>query len=285
VSNRRFAALSANRPPGTNPMQSCTSGRHTVNIPAQARPGLPASMTYFLSAHAYCCEFEDGAIILDINDDTYLGIDAEHLSNLRIRVGNWPDPGQANQEIKCQDAAVSEGLISDLLARQILTTSPESRPLTTATQPKTALTIASSAMARRGIPITHGAQFVLAFLMVSMRLKLRGLSSVLGRLRQLQSSIPRYSHSTLPENTINQLASFVKLRIWCYTAHRRCLFNSLVLSAYLTRGMVPCTVVIGVSTKPFLAHSWVQIGDAVLDDTAEHVQTFKTILCIGECAQ
>jgi hypothetical protein len=242
-------------------------------------------MTYFLSAHAYCCEFEDGAIILDLNDDTYLGIDAAHLSNLRVRVGNWPDPGQGNQEIKCQDTGVSEGLISDLLARQILTTSPEPRTLTAAIQPGTALTIASSAMARRGIPITHVTRFVLAFLTVSMRLKLRGLSSVLGRFRQLQSSIPHCSNSIAPEDTINQLASFVKLRIWCYTAHRRCLFNSLVLSAYLTRGMVPCTVVIGVSTKPFLAHSWVQIGNAVLDDTAEHVQTFKTILSIGECAR
>jgi hypothetical protein len=266
-------------------MQNFASGRHTARITAQTRPGLPASTTYFLSAHAYCCEFDDGAIILDLNNDAYLGIDAQHLSNLRIRVGNWPDSGRADQEIECRDTAASEGLISDLLAREILTTSPVSRPLTTATYPRTALTIVSSGMARRWIPITHVAQFLFAFLMVSMRLKLRGLSSVLGWLRLHQSSIPHRSHLIAPEDTINHLASFVKLRIWYYTAHRRCLFNSLVLSAYLTRGMIPCTVVIGVSTKPFLAHSWVQIGDAVLDDTAEHVQTFKTILSIGECAQ
>jgi len=45
--------------------------------------------------------------------------------------------------------------------------------------------------------------------------------------------------------------------------------------------MVPCTFVIGVATKPFLAHSWVQIGEYVLNDTAEHAQDFKPILSIG----
>ena len=78
-----------------------------------------------------------------------------------------------------------------------------------------------------------------------------------------------------------RLASFLWLRTWCYTAQRRCLFDSLVLSVYLTRGMVPCTFVIGVATKPFLAHSWVQIGEHVLNDTAEHTQDFKPILSIG----
>jgi hypothetical protein len=59
------------------------------------------------------------------------------------------------------------------------------------------------------------------------------------------------------------------------------MFDSLVLAVFLTRHMIPCTFVIGVSVKPFLAHSWVQIGELVLNDTAEHVQTFTPILAIG----
>jgi hypothetical protein len=45
--------------------------------------------------------------------------------------------------------------------------------------------------------------------------------------------------------------------------------------------MVPCTFVIGVATKPFLAHSWVQLGEYVLNDTTERVQDFMPILSIG----
>jgi hypothetical protein len=39
---------------------------------------------------------------------------------------------------------------------------------------------------------------------------------------------------------------------------------------------------IGVSTKPFLAHAWVQMSELVLNDTAEHVQTFTPLLAIGK---
>jgi hypothetical protein len=53
------------------------------------------------------------------------------------------------------------------------------------------------------------------------------------------------------------------------------------LTVYLTKAKIPCTFVIGVASRPFLAHSWVQIGDSVLNDTAEHTQNFKTILSIG----
>jgi hypothetical protein len=62
------------------------------------------------------------------------------------------------------------------------------------------------------------------------------------------------------------------------------LFDSLVLSAFLTKCGQPCTFVIGIATKPFVAHAWVQSGDAVLNDTAEYIQTFDPILAIGAAA-
>jgi hypothetical protein len=77
------------------------------------------------------------------------------------------------------------------------------------------------------------------------------------------------------------ISSFRQLRIWFYTAHDQCLFDSLVLSVFLTLLKVPCTFVIAVASKPFLAHAWVQVGDMVLNDTAEHVQEFQPLLGVG----
>src|SRR5579864_6515990 len=77
----------------------------------------------FLSDHAYCCEFADGAILLDLRDDTYLGIDARHLPDLRSRIENWPDLDAEHRKAESHDIAASEKLIADLLARGILTTS------------------------------------------------------------------------------------------------------------------------------------------------------------------
>src|SRR5882724_8923522 len=78
---------------------------------------------FFLSQHTYVCEFDDGAIILDVRSDTYLGIDAQYLSNLRACIGNWPDSGRTNQEVERHGTAASESLIDDLFNRGILTTS------------------------------------------------------------------------------------------------------------------------------------------------------------------
>ena len=234
----------------------------------------------FLSAHAYVCEFDDGAIILDLCSDTYLGIDALHLRNLRARIENWPESGRSDQAADCPSISGSDSLIADLLARGILTASPTSRQLSTVITPTTALTVASAEGASRRIPRKHVAQFSIALLMVVVCLRRARLLSLLEWIRRHQLSIHRGNTATL-RKTAERLASFLWLRTWFYTAQRRCLFDSLVLSVYLTREMVPCTLVIGVATKPFLAHAWVQIKESVLNDTAEHVQTFKPIFGAG----
>jgi Transglutaminase-like superfamily len=263
-----------------NPMQISAPAPQSSQA-ATERCAEPATTpACFFSAHAYVCEFDDGAIILDLRTDTYLGIDAQHLSNLRARIGNWPDLSQGNRDVARPGSSATESLIADLLTREILTTLPTSRQSSTSMNPTTALTGATSANTRKRIPVAHIAQFSIAFVMVALCLRQRGLASLVDWLRRRQSSIHR-GHSGTQENTVERLASFLWLRAWCYTAQRRCLFDSLVLSVYLTRGLIPCTLAIGVATKPFLAHAWVQIGESVLNDTAEHVQSFRRILSIG----
>lgn len=234
---------------------------------------------YFLSAHTFCCEIEDGAIILDLQSDAYLGIDAQHLADVRASIANWPDSKWNSREALNQHVTNSGGLIANLLARGILTTLPTPTQPPPARGPSMAMTTDIFSV-RRGIPLTHAVQFFTAFLKVSLRGRRNKLSVLLEWLRQGQSSIHR-KHAVKWDNARRQLASFLWLRTWCYTARQRCLFDSLVLSVYLTKGMVPCTFVIGVAARPFLAHSWVQIGESVVNDTAEHAQSFKIILSVG----
>jgi hypothetical protein len=123
---------------------------------------------------------------------------------------------------------------------------------------------------------------MMSLLTVSLRHHDDQLALLLGWLSQRQRLICHDRRGATLDDVQKLLVSFFKLRIWFYTADRHCLFDSLVLAVFLTRNGFPCTFVIGVSTKPFLAHSWVQIGDFVLNDTAEHVQTFTPILAVGE---
>jgi hypothetical protein len=234
---------------------------------------------YFLAAHAYCCEFDDGAILLDLRGDTYLGIDARHLSNLRSCIVNWPESARRGRNAEHHDISASESLIADLLARKILSTSARARHAGVPINVATAQTVAP-AVTRRRIPIVHIVQFAVAFLLVALLIKSGRLESLLNWLGQRQSRT-RSGNATAGQDLVWRLASFLWLRTWCYTAQRHCLFDSLVLSVYLTLATVPCALVIGVTTKPFLAHAWVQIGESVLNDTAEHVQDFKCILTVG----
>jgi hypothetical protein len=236
---------------------------------------------YYLSDQAHCCEFEDGAVILDMRAVTYLGIGAEHLPNLRACIDNWPNFQTCDLDSKCTDNQSFQELVANLLARGIVTTAPAKARSSNLPRSATALTNADWGVLHR-IPITHLLYFCGSLLWVLLRREPRRLASLLGWIRRQQAAVRRNAGSPNRQMAGDLLASFFRLRIWFYTAHRYCLFDSLVLSVFLTRWRVPCTLVIGVSTKPFRAHAWVQIGDCVLNDTAEHVQTYSPILAIGD---
>ena len=239
---------------------------------------------YYLSAHAYLCEFEDGAIILDVKSGSYLGIDAEHLQDLRARISNWPDSGRGERATERTKGVKSDSIFDDLLLRGILTDHISLRRSMRVQKCSSALTVTENRQALRKVSLRQTVQFLVAFLVATRHHK-RGLAHLLEWLHQRQYIIhrDRRAAAAMENNAAERLASFMKLRIWCYTASRRCLFDSLALSIYMTRAAVPCTLVVGVITKPFRAHAWVQIGDLVLNDTAEHVQQFSPILAIGEC--
>jgi hypothetical protein len=231
----------------------------------------------FLSEHVRCCEFRDGAVILDLDRNDYLGIDAEQLYSLQSRVENWPRSSQGGGEVSPKNVSTSATLISDLLARGILTTVQTVKPSTLLGMPETALIVADVKYLRRRVPIGHVVSFVSAVVFVALRLRKNGLPPLLRWLRRHQSTI-EHGHAATSKKAQQGLASFLWLRTWFYTAQRRCLFDSLVMSIYLTKRHVACTFVIGVTTKPFLAHAWVQIDGAVLNDTVEHAQEFRAIL-------
>jgi hypothetical protein len=246
------------------------------------RPSDIQTAKYYLSAQVYCCEFNDGAIILDMRTATYLGIDAEHARILRTCIETWPNFkrfDRASMHAGNPDVAV---LFRDLIGRGILTTAPTKAHSSQYECPTTGWTDPNWGAARRRIPISHFLLFSASSLQVLLRRRGRGLASLLRWIDDRQAVIHRTDGLHERQQGSELLESFFRLRIWFYTAYRHCLLDSLVLSIYLTRRTIPCTLVIGVSTRPFAAHAWVQIGECVLNDTAEHVQTFTPIRTVGE---
>lgn len=119
--------------------------------------------------------------------------------------------------------------------------------------------------------------FVRAVLVSVIGLKLFGSDFAIQSLKRLKTrhstSLRPASSQTLP--TVIQ--AFRLLRPWLYTAHKCCLLDSLILSRFLTLLGYNSMFVVGVRTRPFEAHAWVQSGLYVLDDRSETVQLFNPI--------
>jgi hypothetical protein len=65
-----------------------------------------------------------------------------------------------------------------------------------------------------------------------------------------------------------------------FAAEGRCLLHALTLVKFLNRcGFYPDWV-IGVTTQPWAAHSWVQWGSFLLDTTPENVCHYTPIMVV-----
>ena len=59
---------------------------------------------------------------------------------------------------------------------------------------------------------------------------------------------------------------------------RRCLLDSLALSAWLAPQGISARLVFGVTARPFSAHCWLQVPETLLNDSYDHVSRFTPIL-------
>ena len=110
-----------------------------------------------------------------------------------------------------------------------------------------------------------------------MALRMRGLASVVNRLRSEKS---RASCRALSPQRLRRTAkAFAGLR-YVATEHDRCLTHSLAIARRLIAlGGCP-DFVIAVKLQPFKAHAWVQCEDWVVNDRPDVIGDFTPILIV-----
>ncbi|MGH8188072.1 MAG: lasso peptide biosynthesis B2 protein, partial [Steroidobacteraceae bacterium] len=82
------------------------------------------------------------------------------------------------------------------------------------------------------------------------------------------------------QRAIELVAVFRRLRPYRFAARDQCLFHALALVKFLAHYDTFPTWVIAVRSRPWGAHSWVQMGDLVLDANPEEISGFTPILAI-----
>jgi hypothetical protein len=81
-----------------------------------------------------------------------------------------------------------------------------------------------------------------------------------------------------PELLQSMVSAYRRARPIVMTSKDRCLLDSLALIQFLASERLFPHWVIGVKTRPFGAHAWVQLGALVLNDRLERVRRFTPIL-------
>lgn len=201
------------------------------------------------------------AIFLDLATDRYfcLGTDAD--AAFRLVASHRTVPRSLEPAV---DRLVSEGV----LVRGAH--GPFPRPCSLVAAPARSFLD----LGERSSALVHLAPSLLSLAVAAVTLRTRPLRAVLVALSGQSTA----GAGTAPP--IKQLGSLSRAFAWTgyvFSAHNRCLLRSVALKAHLARRGIASDLVFGVTTEPFSAHCWVQIGDMVLNDRVDRVRPYTPI--------
>jgi hypothetical protein len=231
---------------------------------------------YWLSPHVHVCLTADGAVLLDLRRDKYLGIGREHTAMLGAVIVGWP----AGVEAGLVPSPGVEKLLQQMVSTGLLTHDPQlGKEARCPDIGHPSVTLMVTDLDHR--PRTS-ARDALRVSMAAARartlLKWRSLESVVARVRERKQ---RSATGELDLHAARPLVeAFLYWRPLFFTSKDECLFDSLVLLELLARHRLYPDWLFGVSTRPFRAHSWVQAGACVLNDLPERVARFTPILAV-----
>jgi hypothetical protein len=231
-----------------------------------------------LAEHVRACCADGQVILLDLQHNKYVGIGGAQLPALARAIEGWPVSPEATGQ---PDAPADiDTLTAPLLAQGLITSAmTASQSTARLEEPMRSLNAADSAQ-YRAIRWRQLCCFIRSTVTASAWLRWRSLAAIARIVAARRARLVTHDGPTSIEATRELVAAYLRLRPFAFTAHDRCLHDSLTLVHFLTSERAPAHWVIGVRTQPFGAHSWVQSGDTVLNDQHEHVRRYRPILVV-----
>lgn len=230
-----------------------------------------------LAAHVRACRVGEEVILMDLARGRYLGIGAAASAALRDVVSDWPgrDIGVTGQGAGRQLPLAAERL----LRQGLLSTARPTAAVQLPPAPRHSIDVQddAAAMPMRTADMIEMARAAAG---AAWSLRFRSIETQASLIARQRASRARDSPAMDPPRLRSAVATYEKLRPLFFTARDKCLLDTYALLRFLAgRGLFPQGV-IGVRTKPFRAHAWVQQGDLVLNDQRENVARFTPILAL-----
>lgn len=235
--------------------------------------------TYFLSKHAFACLSGSSVVLLDLKADRYLALEASRARSLAGLVAGWPTLAT---EALLPTAEAGNRIAAGMLKRGLLTSErsqgKELTPPPVAVPADTAIDPADEG--EISLRLKHLLSFVAALTAARLHLRFRSMEWIVDDVCRRRAKL--ISREGQHEIAIRQLARlFDRLRSYTYDARGACLFDSLALLYFLLREGLQPQWVVGVRSSPsFMAHSWVQHGETLLNDSLDRVSVYTPIMAV-----
>jgi hypothetical protein len=235
-----------------------------------------------LAPDVYACASEAGAVLLDLETDAYVGLDANQSRALSLVVVGWPPEAIAarcDTSPSRDDALALAQILCDSRLLMPLNASHGCDPTQTTVPTIETEFMCWEHMSWRDIRVSHVLRFIQSLLTAIVLLRSRRFAAVVERAR-----VRKHRHAgnaPLQASTLRTLlTAFFHIRTFFYSPRGRCLLDSLALLEFLAHYRQFPQWVIGVQIAPFASHSWVQHDTFVLNGEAMSVRAYTPIFSV-----
>lgn len=226
------------------------------------------AVPYKLASNLHCCRISNHLVFLDIERDRYFRL-GDELEQSVIAIA---DRLEADRD--AVHRLVQEGILVDGACEHPLV---QAKPMPAA---RSAVEDPFD-----NATCTLGSVFAVCKGVLGARRRLRslGLKAALVHLARHRDIHVREAPATSDDHVIRRTsdaaATFLLARRYVPAA-RSCLLDSMALVTFLSARRLPSTLVVGVTLEPFSAHSWVQAGETVLNETVSGATAYTPILAL-----
>jgi Transglutaminase-like superfamily len=243
--------------------------------------------TLTIPAHVHVCVTGDGSVLLDLKRDRYLGLGKEDTEFLAAAISAWPKPRWDCRETCLASPAAAlqgEALCRSLVADGLLVQGAAGRihrpEVRSHDMAREWISIGDELEVATQVTLRDVATFAAAFIWARGSLAWRPFWMTVETIRAKKAGRYRDVDQTQLLDVAALVGVFRQLRPFAFAAEGRCLLHALTLTRFLSLfGLYP-EWVIGVATRPWAAHSWVQWGNLLLDTNPDKVCRYTPILVV-----
>lgn len=239
---------------------------------------LPSQHRYRFADHVRGCVVDGQVILLDLRRGRYLGIGGPAMAAIASSIVDWPAAAMGCDSLGSSGSV--QAWIDSLRDQGMLVpaaSAPVIRPRIE--EPLDSLCALDQA-AGTGLQWRRLARMVHAALVSAVWLRRHSLAEIADRVSDLRAGAHLPVAGSDPVRLRAAVGGYLRTRPFVMTSHDACLRDSLTLVRYLAAEQLHARWVIGVRSRPFAAHSWVQVGHLVLNDLHETVRGYTPILVV-----